>query len=849
MNDNHESPHDPDRHGDGEDDGDGRRGADRHDGAPDPPDVPDAPEVPDGREMPGADVPGPARGRRSSAFRARVRRRLRLLRARARARARRRRRTGWRRLVPTWRMVLGGALLSVALACGAFAAGYLLVDIPEPKSVAAAEANTFLYSDGSLLARVGEVNRESIPLERVPVPVRQAVLAAEDRDFYSTPAVDPKAMIRAGWNMLRGGAPQSGSTITQQYVKNYYLDQSRTVDRKVREFFIALKLGHKVSKDDILEGYLNTSYFGRGAYGIQAAARAYYDKDADRLTTAEGAYLAALLNAPSAYDVHAHPEHRTQALARWNYVLDGMVASDWLSEEERRGMAFPEPRTPGASGPEADTSTGLGGQRGYLVETVTEHLTDAGLVDADRLEAGGLRITTTFDRNAQQALTEAVESELAARLSADREQDAAVRAGAASVETATGKVLALYGGTDFTEQFVNNATRRDYQAASTFKPFVYAAALEHASTDRSGEPIGPRSEYDGTSGREVLARDGRGTGWAPENAEGAQYGTMTVEGAMNQSVNAVFAQLGQDVGPDRVRDVVVRLGIPEDTPGLEEAQGSIALGTVTPSALDLAHAYATLAAHGLRHPLTLVTSVTSTGSGEEKFPLPPRRAERAIGRAAADGTTALLQRVVRHGTGMAAQAANRPAAGKTGTAEHDRAAWFAGYTPELATVVMLLGQDPATGAQMSLYGALGSDRVYGGDVPARIWARYTASALADRPVRDFDLDRTHEPGADLPDDYGTELETPPEPPGPADPTGPAEPAETAGTAGPVEPVEPAGPGDTEGPGAGAEEPGPGVEGAPEGMTGAPAPGGMDGAGAPPPLVLPPVPFPAPQLPF
>ncbi|WP_243761238.1 transglycosylase domain-containing protein [Streptomyces sp. YIM 98790] len=761
MNDDHESPRGGHRHQDRQDGPDGRP-----DGDPPGEGRPDGPAALDA-DRPDADGPAPARRRGRRRPSARQRRRL-------RREHRRRRRTGWRRLLPTWRMVLGAALLTVALAAGAFAAGYLMVDIPRPKSVAAAEANTFLYADGSLLARTGEVNRESIPLKRVPVPVRQAVLAAEDRDFYTTPAVDPKAMIRAGWNMLRGGAPQSGSTITQQYVKNYYLDQSRTVGRKVREFFIALKLGHKVSKDEILEGYLNTSYFGRGAYGIQAAARAYYGKDADHLTTAEGAYLAALLNAPSAYDVHAHPEHREQALARWNYVLDGMAESGWLSESERRGMAFPEPRTEGAPGPEADADAGLSGQRGYLVETVTEHLTAAGIVDQDRLDAGGLRITTTFDRTAQQALTEAVDAELTSRISADREPDAAVRAGAASVETATGKVLALYGGSGFTKQFLNNATRRDYQAASTFKPFVYAAALEHASTDRFGEPIGPRSEYDGSSGREVVNRDGQGTGWAPENAEGAGYGTLTVEGAMNQSVNAVFAQLGQDVGPDRVRDVVVRLGIPADTPGLEEAEGSIALGTVTPSVLDMAHAYATLAAHGMRQPLTLVTSVTTTGDGEQKFPLPPRQAERAISRAAADGTTALLQRVVRHGTATTAQAVGRPAAGKTGTAEEDKAAWFAGYTPELATVVMLLGQHPETGAQQPLYGALGKPRIYGGDIPARIWAHYMSAVLADRPVRDFELDSTHDPGADLPDDYGTRDEGSPEPAGTdgmADPAG------------------------------------------------------------------------------
>ncbi len=680
------------------------------------------------------------------------------------------RRTGLRRLLPTWRMLLAASLVAVTASFVALLAGYLLVDIPEPKAAAVAQNNVYLYADGSQLARVGEVNREIVDLDQVPPEVRHAVLAAEDRDFYESSAVDITAMIRAGWNMLRGEGRQSGSTITQQYVKNYYLDQEQTVTRKLNELFIAVKLGHEVSKDDILAGYLNTSYFGRNAYGIQAAAQAYYGKDAHQLTTAEGAYLAAVLNAPSSYDVRANPADRAAAEARWNYVLDGMVTEGWLAESRRDAMRFPEPLP-------VRPANDLSGQRGYLVEAAQDYLLDAGVIDEQELAEGGLKITTTFDPDRQQALSEAMRDQLTAALDPElRPEDVYARAGAASVEVGTGRVVALYGGHDFTEQFLNNATRRDYQAASTFKPFVYAAALEHGARTGEGELIGPDTAYNGDSGREVVASNGEGTGWSPANEGEKDYGEVTVAEAMDQSINAVFAQLGADVGTERVRDTAVELGIPADTPGLERAHGSIALGTATPSPLDLAQAYATLADHGIRHPAVLVERVTRDG---EELSLPSSEPKRALSREAADATTAVLRGVVDQGTGMAALSAGRPAAGKTGTAEEDRAAWFAGYTPELATVVAVFGQDPVTGVHRPLYGVAGLERVNGGGFPAMIWGQYTAAAMAGAPPTDFVLtepkpDISPEPPTTEPSGQpSTPVSPPPASPAPTAPTTPA----------------------------------------------------------------------------
>ncbi|TDC67461.1 transglycosylase domain-containing protein [Streptomyces hainanensis] len=717
-----------------------------------------------------------------------------------RGRRRRPRRHGLRRLLPTWRMVFAGATLGVLGGSGSLAAAYLLVDIPEPKSAAAAEANVYRYADGSQLAVAGEVNRESVSLSEVPRTVRNAVLAAEDRNFYHDPAVDVTAMVRAAWNMVRGGDKQSGSTITQQYVKNYYLDQRQTVSRKVKELIIAVKLGREVSKDDILEGYLNTSYFGRNAYGIQAAAHAYYDKDVDELGTAEGAYLAALLNAPSAYDVRVNPDNEPRAVARWEYVLDGMVSEGWLDERRRDGMEFPEPR-------EVTPADSLSGERGYLVEAVKQYLEEAGVADESQLADGGYRITTTIEPERQRALTRAVNERLLDGLAADEPPDSYVRAGATSVDVESGRVVAMYGGRDYTEQYVNNATRRDYQAASTFKPIVYTAALEHESETADGERIGPDTEYEGDSGREVIGRGGEGSGWAPENEGGEDFDTLSVTDAMDRSVNAVFAQMGADVGPKRVRETAVGLGIPETTPGLDGAQGSISLGTATPSTLDVAEAYATLAAHGMHRDATLVTEVTRNG---EKVELPEQRVERAVSREAADGTTAVLAGVVRAGTGRAAAESGRQAAGKTGTAEEDRAAWFAGYTPELATVVAVFGQDPESGEQRRLYGAAGMERINGGGFPAEIWAQYTREALEGTRERRFELEGSDiapdEPADEPSSEERDETEEPAESEGPAEPreperTGPAEPGGGTGTPGGGEsPVETEGPAGTPDPG-------------------------------------------------
>ncbi|MGW2057143.1 transglycosylase domain-containing protein [Streptomyces sp. NPDC001840] len=642
-------------------------------------------------------------------------------------------RTGLRRILPTWRTVLGATLISTLLLMAALIIGYQIVGIPPANAQATAQSNLYLYADGTQLARDGEVNRENIRLSQVPKSVQQAVLAAEDRDFYHEHAVDLQGMTRAFWNTLTGKGTQGGSTITQQYVKNYYLGQEQTVVRKSKELFIAIKLNREQSKESILQGYLNTSYFGRNAYGIQAAAQAYYGKDIERISVAEGAYLAALLNQPSEYDIAVHPENRPAAKARWNYVLDGMVKEGWLGQADRAALKFPVP------GKIRHASGGLSGQRGYIVQAVEDYLTSNKIMDENTLAAGGHRITTTLERSKQDALDKAVDDHVLSRLDTDeRDADRNVRVGGVSIDPSTGRVVAMYGGVDYTQQYVNNATRRDYQVGSTFKPFVLAAAIEHQSRTRYGETITPSTVYDGDNEREVEGPEGP-IDYAPANEDDISYGPISVREATDKSVNAVYAQMAEDVGPATVKETAIALGVPENTPDLTPSP-SIALGPATASVLDMAKAYATLANHGRHGTYTLVDKISRNG---KDVGLPGRSTEQVISREAADTTTAVLRGVVEGGTGTAALSAGRPSAGKTGTAEDDKAAWFAGYTPDLTTVIAMMGADPKTAAQKPLYGALGQTRINGGGPPAEIWGQFTADVLKGTQAKDFDL-RTEE---------------------------------------------------------------------------------------------------------
>ncbi|QWB23310.1 MULTISPECIES: transglycosylase domain-containing protein [Streptomyces] len=648
--------------------------------------------------------------------------------------------SGIRRLF-TWKKILGTFFGLCLLGMGAFIVLYMVIDIPEGNADAKRQSNIYKYSDGSIMARDGKVNREVVDLSRVPKEVRKTFVAAENKTFYKDAGVDLKGTARGVVNTLSGRGAQGGSTITQQYVKNYYLTQEQTVSRKLKELVISLKLDREKSKDYILAGYINTSYYGRNAYGIQAAAQAYYRKDAEDLTVAQGAYLAALLQAPSQYDWAVASEGgKKMAKARWNYVLKNMVEEGWLSQSERDGMKFPVPKEP-------KPAPGMEGQKGYLVNsanaTLEKQLVAEGKASSRKeaealVNAGGWTITLNIDKKKQAALEKSVRQQLNSKLDPDkREVDADVQAGAASVNPKTGAVVAMYGGQDYFKHWSNNATRTDYQPASTFKPVILAAALEEQAKTQDGEPINARTVYDGTSKRPVM-EDGSKVGFAPENEDDQNYGPISVQTAMNKSVNSVFAQMGVDVGMSEVVDVAGKLGM--DTENMEAVPAQT-LGSMGASPLQMAGVYATLDNHGKKVTPSLVKSAEHLN---QKVTMPDPIGEQVISREAADSVTSVLTGVVDDGTAQGS-VRNNPArdgqqvAGKTGTSDNNKSAWFTGYTPNLVTSVGMFGEDNKPPyKQVPMYKAAGEPRINGGDFPARIWAAYTFGVMGD--VTKFNLD-------------------------------------------------------------------------------------------------------------
>ncbi|MER6692068.1 transglycosylase domain-containing protein [Streptomyces minutiscleroticus] len=650
---------------------------------------------------------------------------------------------GIRRLF-TVKKILGTFFGLCLLGMAAFVVLYLVVGVPEGNAAAKIQSNVYKYGDGTILARTGKLNREIVDLDEVPKEVQRTFVAAENKTFYKDAGVDFRGTARGLLNTLSGKGKQGGSTITQQYVKNYYLDQDQTVTRKLKELVISLKVDREKSKDDILAGYINTSYYGRGAYGIQAAAQAYYRVDAKDLSVEQGAYLAALLQAPSQYDwAVASDTGKKLVEERWNYVLDNMVEEDWLSASERGEMTFPVPEDP-------QGAPGLEGQTGYLVNAANAALqkqlvaqgSASDTEDAEAMvEAGGWTLTLNIDKKKQAALEKSVKRTLTSKLDPKkRDVDADVQAGAVSVDPETGRVLAMYGGTDYLKHFYNNATRDDYQAASTFKPVVLAAAVDEGAETQDGEPITASTVYDGDSERPVVD-GGREVGFAPPNEDDQNYGDITVQTAMNKSVNSVFAQMGVDVGMEKVMEVAGRLGM--ETEGVQAVPAQT-LGSMGASPLEMAGVYATLDNHGKKVTPAMLKAAQHKDLEVE---LPDPVGEQVISREAADTVTSVLTGVVDDGTAQTSVRDNparggQQVAGKTGTSDENKSAWFTGYTPDLVTSVGLFGEDAKTGDQVSLTGATGlipgSGRINGGGYPAQIWADYTFGVTDG--VSEFDLD-------------------------------------------------------------------------------------------------------------
>nr|WP_253851686.1 transglycosylase domain-containing protein [Mycobacterium sp. 1423905.2] len=629
----------------------------------------------------------------------------------------RRPRPSWSQQV-NWTWVRRSLYLSAAalilLPIVTFTMAYFIVDVPKPGDIRTNQVSTILASDGSEIAKIvpPEGNRVDVNLNQVPVHVRQAVIAAEDRNFYSNPGFSFTGFARAVRNNLIGGDLQGGSTITQQYVKNALVGSAQHgwsgLMRKAKELVIATKMSGEWSKDDVLQAYLNIIYFGRGAYGISAASKAYFGKPVEQLTVSEGALLAALIRRPSTLDPAVDPQG---AVARWNWVLDGMVETKALSANDRAAQVFPPTVSPDQARAENQTS----GPNGLIERQVTRELMDLFNIDEQTLNTQGLQVTTTIDPQAQQAAEKAVAKYLDG-------QNPDMRAAAVSIDPHNGAVKAYYGG--------SNAQGFDFaqaglQTGSSFKVFALVAALEQG--------IGLGYQVDSSP----LTVDGIKI----TNVEGESCGTCNLAEALKMSLNTSYYRLMLKLkgGPQAVADAAHRAGIADSFPGVahtlsEDGKGGppnngIVLGQYQTRVVDMATAYATLAASGNYHRSHFVQKVvnaegqvlfdagTTDNSGEQRIP-----------KAVADNVTAAMVPIAAYSRGHAL-AGGRPSAAKTGTTQlgdttENKDAWMVGYTPSLSTAVWV----GTVQGDRPLETASGAS-VYGSGLPSDIWKATMDGAL------------------------------------------------------------------------------------------------------------------------
>jgi len=590
----------------------------------------------------------------------------------------------------------------------AFAIAYFTTDVPDPNEYVNSQATVIQYANGDEVGRIGAQNRTIIPLARIPLDLRHAVLAAEDKSFYSQGAFNPIAILRGAINTALGRGLQGGSTITQQYAKTAFLTPDRTIQRKIIELIIAIKLENQLSKDQIFENYLNTIYFGRGAYGVETGAQVYFGRSADQLSVPQAAVLASILRSPGYYDPDYREGNKARLEARYKYVINNMLGEGWIEKAQAERYLKKVP----AIRPRLSTGQ-LAGNKGHLIEAVRKELNSLGFPD-EQLMIGGLIVRTTLEKDAQVAAEAAVFNE------APKKAPDNLHIGLVSIRPGTGEIVAMYGGKDYLKRQLNDATQGITQAGSTFKPFALIAALEQG--------ISLSSVWNGDGPK--IFDDGIGRPYEVSNYGDKSFGDLTLLKATASSINTIYVPLGIKVGADKVIDAARRAGIPETVAMVPSP--SVVLGVASPRVIDVANSFATFAANGVRAKPFMVKEVL----GANKGVLYQARVEteQVFDEAVMADLNYALGEVVRAGTASAAlRDFGRPAAGKTGTSQSNASAWFSGYTPQLATSIAFYRDD----ATQSLNGIGGLNSVTGGSFPARIWSAYMKGALKGQPELDF----------------------------------------------------------------------------------------------------------------
>jgi membrane peptidoglycan carboxypeptidase len=608
------------------------------------------------------------------------------------------------RWLPSWRFVLAALSAVFALGIAAFATLYATTKVPDPSEFALAQATTVYYSDGKTpLGTFADYDRKPVDLDTLPDYVAHAVVASEDQSFYTNNGISLPSIARAFMNNIRGGSRQGGSTLTQQYVERYFLGTTTSFTGKIHEALIALKIDRQQSKDEILQNYLNTIYFGRGAYGIEVASQKYFGISSSDLTLSQAALLVAVIPAPSAWDPAVDAD---MAQARWQRVIDNMVSLGYLTSDEADQQKFPDTIDP-------TIANSFAGTNGYLLQEVSSELIASGKFTEDDLNQNGYTIVTTIDKDKQQAAVDAVNS-----LPSDRPDNNYV--GLISADPRTGAIYAMYGGKDYLTRQRSNATQDQAQGGSTFKTFGLLAALENgktlADTYRSISPI--------TIGDTEIT-----------NSDSISHGIISIFQATKYSDNTVYAQMNEDIGPAKTEEAAIQAGLPEDTPGLDDSLTNV-LGSASVTAAQMAKVFGMYANGGVEHDLYIVDKVTNSegvqvytgaNSGKRVF------SENVINTL----SYALQAPTSAGGTAEKASELGRPVRGKTGTSSGPYSAWFIGYIPQMVTAVDMYQIGPNGEQQiLSNFGGI-SPWIAGGDFPTDVWLSYMKAATADMDVEDF----------------------------------------------------------------------------------------------------------------
>ncbi len=589
---------------------------------------------------------------------------------------------------------------------------YQAIKIPSANAAFKTQTTKVYYSDGKhVIGTFATQDRESIPLTDMPASMQAAAIAAEDRTFYTNRGIDLKGIIRAARdNATSGQITGGGSTITQQYVKILYLNQERSYTRKVKEAVLSIKIHNQLTKKEILEGYLNTIYFGNGSYGLEVAARTYFNKHAKELDYQESALLATIINSPSFYDPYADGAE-DRITPRFHYVLDGMVKTGAITQEQRTAWQDKLPKVA-----KKRTVNSFSGSKGYLLQLVKDQMQYKLQFSPEQIDGGGLRIVTTFDYKKQKQAVEAIK--------AKRPPQKELNQSLVSIQPGTGAVRAMYAGRDYLKNTVNWATN-ETQPGSTFKVFALVAALQDGyslKTKLNGNsPI--------TVGKDKVENQG--------DSGGASFGSVPLSTATEKSINTAFVDLTQQMseggdistGAEKVLEAAKQAGIPAKVADKIGPVAVTSLGYAPVAPVDMANAYATLAADGKRAEWFVIQKVTGPSVSPYKHKV---ETEQTIEKDVVADTISALQLVVKSGSGKNGRTIC-PTAGKTGTAtfgadpldQHVSSSWFTGFTPKLATAVMYNrgknGNGQLDGYMTPIF--------FGGTIPAQTFGLYMNAVL------------------------------------------------------------------------------------------------------------------------